>query len=96
MEYHYLRPLFDPAVIHVYAADDGSSYAAALDTALGEGAFAGRLAHWRLTARGSFPGSARRCGQGFHRGSRSGPGRPGRRGAIMTLEHAAQQSAREL
>ena len=98
MEYHYLRPLFDPAVIYVYAAavDDGSRYAAALDAALAEGAFVGKLRHWLQDEDGSFH---RQIGMDANASmglpdlalitlGGNGPG------AIAALEHAAQHGAR--
>ena len=98
MEYHYLRPLFDPAVIHVYAAaaDDGSRYAAALNAALAEGAFVGKLKHWLQDEDGSFH---RQIGMDADAPmglpdlalitlGGNGPG------AIAALEHAAQHGAR--
>ena len=57
MEHHYLRPLFDPAVIHVYAAAAGAGYSAALNSALAEGVFSGTIAHWLQSDDGGFRAS---------------------------------------
>ena len=65
MEQHYLRPLFDPALIRVYAPASGSAidtaaggYADGLKAALAEGAFAGKaggkVSYWLRADDGSF------------------------------------------
>ena len=60
MEHHYLRPLFDPTTISVYAgAATGTSagcgdHAAGLKAALADAVFRGTVTHWLRAADGSL------------------------------------------